>query len=128
VNIIQHLDGKSKKLTLRDKRLADILDDFLHYEADTEGGSFESPAFNEQWEVVSLHHAGIPKKDDQGNILTKSGTIWTPGMGESEIEWLFNEGVLRISRILANVGEQNLTTDEQKTLRDEIFTSRPPLP
>ena len=108
-------------------RLVDTLDDFLHYEADTEGGSSGSPTFNEQWEVVSLHHSGVPRKDDQGNILTKSGTIWTPDMGESQIEWLFNEGI-RVSSIIANVGEQELTTDDQRALRDEVFTSMPPMP
>jgi V8-like Glu-specific endopeptidase len=30
----------------------------VHYRAPTEGGSSGSPVFNDQWEVIALHHKG----------------------------------------------------------------------
>ena len=32
---------------------------FVHYSADTEPGSSGSPVFNDQWEVLALHHASV---------------------------------------------------------------------
>ena len=56
VNVIQHPNGEPKQLALRENRIVDELEDFLHYETDTAPGSSGSPVFNDQWEVVALHH------------------------------------------------------------------------
>lgn len=81
VNIVQHPNGEPKQLALRENQIVDELEDFLHYETDTAPGSSGSPVFNDQWEVIALHHSGVPKKDDEGCILTKDNTVWTPDMG-----------------------------------------------
>ncbi|MFD3539881.1 endonuclease [Streptomyces sp. NPDC058662] len=100
VNIIQHPNGEPKQLALRENRIVDLLDDFVHYAADTARGSSGSPVCNDQWEVVALHHAGAPRKDRDGNILAVDGSVWHPGMGEHRIDWKANEGI-RVSRIVA---------------------------
>ena len=71
--IIQHPSGERKQLALRENQVVDVLDNFLHYRTDTSPGSSGSPVFNDQWEIVALHHSGVPKKDAQGRILTKDG-------------------------------------------------------
>jgi endonuclease G len=86
INIIQHPEGQEKQYALRENRLVDVLDDFLHYETDTAPGSSGSPLFSDQWELVGLHHSGVPKKDAAGNILTRDGRIWASSMGESAID------------------------------------------
>ncbi|WP_190558260.1 endonuclease [Trichocoleus sp. FACHB-262] len=123
VSIIQHPSGESKQLALRENQLIDVLEDFLHYQTDTAPGSSGSPVFNDQWEVVSLHHSGVPKRDRQGRILAIDGKIWTEDQGEERVDWLANEGV-RISRIIKHVKQQRLSGD-QKQLRNQMLESQP---
>ena len=59
VNIIQHPGGDPQKIGVHDNRLMDVVDDFVHYRTDTEGGSSGSPVFNNQWQLVALHHAAV---------------------------------------------------------------------
>jgi endonuclease G, mitochondrial len=128
VNIIQHPGGEPKQVALRENQLVDVLDDFLHYQTDTAPGSSGSPVFNDQWEVVGLHHSGVPKMDDQGNYIAIDGSIWTPGMGEDRLAWLANEGV-RISQIIKDIKNQQNLSPVQRSLRSELFDgSQPPVP
>jgi endonuclease I/V8-like Glu-specific endopeptidase len=126
VNIIQHPNGEPKQLALRENELVDLLDDFLHYETDTSPGSSGSPVFNDQWEVVALHHSGVPGKDAEGNILATDGSPWTPAMGEHAIAWKANEGV-RISRVLQAIREAPITGPAAE-LRAELFAPAPQTP
>jgi endonuclease G, mitochondrial len=126
VNIIQHPEGEPKQIALRENRLVDLLDDFLHYQTDTAAGSSGSPVFNDQWEVVGLHHSGVPKMDEQGNFLTIEGSIWTPAMGEDRIDWVANEGI-RISRIVEDIKNQQNLTQVQRSLRSQLFDGSQPL-
>ncbi|MFI6033559.1 endonuclease [Streptomyces sp. NPDC051315] len=122
VNIIQHPNGEPKQLALRENQIVDLLDRFVHYATDTAPGSSGSPVFNDQWEVVALHHSAVPKTDDQGRPLAIDGTVWRPGMGEHRLAWKANEGV-RISRVLQALSRLTLTGTAAR-LRDELF--RPP--
>lgn len=124
VNIIQHPGGEPKQLALRENQLVDLLEDFVHYETDTAPGSSGSPVFNDQWEVVALHHSGVPRRDDQGRILTRDGALWTEDMGEHRIDWIANEGA-RVSRIVHHVKDQSLSTALQRRLRTEMLEADP---
>ncbi|MFJ3977239.1 endonuclease [Streptomyces sp. NPDC090021] len=121
VNIIQHPNGEPKQLALRDNRIVDVLDDFVHYSADTARGSSGAPVFNDQWEVVALHHAGAPRRDRDGNVLAVDGTRWNPSMGEHRVDWVANEGV-RVSRILGAI-QQFPLSGTAAALRAELFAS-----
>ncbi|NJN85878.1 MAG: trypsin-like peptidase domain-containing protein, partial [Leptolyngbyaceae cyanobacterium SL_7_1] len=121
VNIIQHPEGKPKQLALRENRLVDLFDDFLHYMTDTAPGSSGSPVFNDQWEVVGLHHSGVPDQDTQGNLLAIDGQVWTPDMGEDRIAWKANEGI-RVSSIVKHIREQPLAP-AQEPLRSEVLSA-----
>ena len=123
LNIIQHPNGEPKQLALRENRLVDLLPDFLHYQTDTAPGSSGSPVFNDQWEVVGLHHSGVPKRDAEGNVLTRDGTVWREEMGEQRIDWIANEGV-RVSRIVQRIKAERLGA-EQEGLRREMLEARP---
>lgn len=59
-NIIQHPRGDFKQVVLRENRLVSRLDTVLHYVADTLGGSSGSPVFNNEWQMIALHHWGGP--------------------------------------------------------------------
>jgi endonuclease G, mitochondrial len=125
VNIIQHPGGQQPKaLALRDNQLVDVLERFLDYQTDTAPGSSGAPVYNDQWEVIALHHSGVPRRDEAGHILTRSGDPWTEGMDETQIDWVANEGV-RVSRILAHLSTQPLTGTPAR-LRAELLSA--PLP
>jgi endonuclease G, mitochondrial len=97
VTIVQHPRGEKKQVALRENRIVDIPDRFLHYSADTEPGSSGSPVFNDQWEVVALHHASVPVN---GGFT--------------------NEGI-RISRVCQFVRDAP-RSPAQRALADQIFT------
>ncbi|MFG1975289.1 DNA/RNA non-specific endonuclease [Nonomuraea fuscirosea] len=104
VTIIQHPGGEKKQVALRENRIVDILESFLHYQTDTEPGSSGSPVFNDQWEIVALHHAAVPapEHDALGGVI--------------------NEGV-RISRLLGALRRQSFPP-EQRALLDRLFAER----
>jgi endonuclease I/V8-like Glu-specific endopeptidase len=120
LNIIQHPNGEPKQVALRENQLIDVLDLFLHYHTDTAPGSSGSPVFNDQWELVALHHSGVPKRNAAGRILTVDDQLWTPSMGEQRIQWVANEGA-RISRIAAHLKARPLTSTA-RAMRDQVFS------
>lgn len=117
INIIQHPDGQPKQIALQQNELIDRLDHFIHYHTDTSPGSSGSPLYNNQWEVIGLHHSGVPARDPSGNILTIDGTVWNPSLGESRIKWVANEGV-RLSSIIEHLATAKLGPQQQALLVD----------
>jgi endonuclease G, mitochondrial len=105
LNIIHHPDGDYKQLSIRENKFTKILPTTLWYECDTASGSSGSPVFNDQWQVVALHHMGVAEKNEQGDYIDKNGKI-IPQIGnkidESRIHWIANEGI-RISVILKDI-------------------------
>jgi endonuclease G, mitochondrial len=101
VTIVQHPRGEKKQVALRENRVIDGGDHFVHYSADTEPGSSGSPVFNDQWEVLALHHASVraPEHPEFGNVL--------------------NEGV-RVTAILHAIKDRQLPP-EQRALADAIL-------
>lgn len=59
VNIIQHPMGQPKQISLQNNLVQYVGGDVLQYITSTLKGSSGSPVFNDQWEVIGLHHAGV---------------------------------------------------------------------
>ena len=95
VSIIQHPGGQPKQIAIRENQLVDIEEGGVHlvYLSDTAPGSSGSPIFNDSWQVVGLHHSGLPKKDKQGRWLGKDGKPAAPNATEDQIQWAANEGI-----------------------------------
>jgi len=125
LSIIHHPDGAPKQVGIRTNRLADILEDFLHYEGSTAVPSSGAPLFNDQWEVIGLHHASIPDRDADGQILARDGTVWNSDGDGQPIQWVAFEAT-RISSIVAFLKRAELT-EAQASLRDELLHLKPPL-
>ena len=126
LNIIQHPRGETKQIALRSNELIDVLDNFHHYTTDTEPGSSGSPVFNDQWEVVALHHSGVPRTKD-GKLIAKDGSVWEDGMDPDRLDWVANEGV-RASKLVEHIRALPSLTADQARLRDELLNAEPPHP
>jgi endonuclease G len=131
INIIQHPRGEMKQVVIRENSLLDLpekngdaLDRFAHYEADTEPGSSGSPVFNDLWEVVALHHSGVPKTDARGRFLDTRDNVWQKGDDPLRLAWVANEGI-RVSRLVDFIEKANVRPHEV-LLRAELLTSREP--
>ncbi len=122
VSIIQHPGGNRKSVALRDNTVKELLENVIQYEADTQPGSSGAPVFNDRWELVALHHSGVPRTNAAGKILRRDGAIWSESDGEDQIDWILNEGI-RVSRIMAHL-RANATAGQQVFLRNIIdFTT-----
>jgi endonuclease I/V8-like Glu-specific endopeptidase len=103
VSIIQHPDGKMKKVALRQNEITNLsLPKFIRYVTDTKSGSSGAPVFNDKWEVVAVHHAGVPRYNEEGQILNRSGSLWDKSQGEIQVDWIENEGI-RVSTIVYDI-------------------------
>lgn len=127
VNVIQHPRGGLKQIAFRNNNVTHILDRFLQYTTDTEPGSSGSPCFNDLWELVALHHSGVPRSDAGGNLLKKGGTVWREGVDDPALlDWIGNEGV-RVSSIVEALRGARLD-GRAADLRDGMFEEAPPNP
>jgi len=101
VSIIQHPSGAPKAVAIRENQIMDVFDDYIHYSTDTMPGSSGSPVYNDEWFVVSLHHAGVPDP-------------------KNRTEFIANEGI-RISSIIQYIVEHGAKfSDDQKMLLNDI--------
>ena len=136
LNVVQHPLGREKEVVVRNNRVLDMktaaeaeaegLGVFLHYEADTEKGSSGSPVLNDSWEVVALHHSGVPATNAAGEWLDKDDAVWREGEQPVErIQWVANEA-LRVSSLVAALAVAPLP-EAQRSLLKEALSARPPL-
>lgn len=106
LNIIHHPGGDYKQLSIRENKFTKIMPTTLWYESDTAQGSSGSPVFNDQWQIVALHHSGVPSMSADGkNYLDMDGNVIPTQNGkvdEVRIHWIANEGI-RISVILKDI-------------------------
>lgn len=104
VSLIQHPGGQPKQLAVRENRLVSMDEEppMLTYLSDTAPGSSGSPVFNDAWQVVGLHHSGVPKRNSAGQWIGRAGQVLPPNAPEEQIVWLANEGI-RISAIIKAV-------------------------
>lgn len=117
VSIIQHPDGRHKHWAVRQNKLVlepTDVDAFLTYTTDTLPGSSGSPAFNHDWELVAVHHSGVPRTVD-GNIMTRANTVWKAGMPDTDIDWVANEGA-RVSKVHGYLQQLKLDSAAQQAL------------
>ena len=89
LNVIHHPGGDRKRISFRENRMVAQDDLWIRYTSDTRPGSSGAPVFNDQWEMVALHHGAVPC----GSTAAGSGD------GTGDPGCMANEGI-RVSRIL----------------------------
>jgi endonuclease G len=109
VSIIQHPQGEPKQVVMRENRIIQLdaeqfgsNENFIHYTSDTEAGSSGSPVFNDQWDLVAVHHKSLPDFLPDGQPKNRTGKVWTPEQGEGARSWIANEGV-RVSAMVRSI-------------------------
>lgn len=80
VTIIQHPGGHYKKISMQNNFVAYADDEIVQYTTSTEPGSSGAPVFDQEFEVIAVHHAG--------------GLLAVPGSTE---RYLRNEGISTIA-------------------------------
>jgi endonuclease G len=127
VNIIQHPSGGLKQIAFRQNTVIAVTNaqpDFLCYSTDTEPGSSGSPCFNDQWELVAVHHSGVGKTDATGNLLKKDGQVWKIGDDPEAINWIGNEGA-RVSAVVRTLQTTELSSANRSLLDQALSMSAP---
>jgi endonuclease I/V8-like Glu-specific endopeptidase len=120
VNILQHPGGEPMQIAFRNNPVVDVLDNYLHYGADTLPGSSGSPVTNDAWDLAALHHSGVPAVK-RGAILKLDNTPFRRGDDPGLIRWVANEGV-RISRIVARLDGLGLNGRENELYQSSFIT------
>lgn len=76
LNIIQHPQGGPKRFAIRSNYYVDNYSTVespsrIRYLTDTEPGASGSPIFNDEWQVVGLHHASVlvPETQYKGEVI-----------------------------------------------------------
>lgn len=61
IHILQHPDGQTLKVTFSNNGITGVYerDGLIQYVSDTSVGSSGSPCFNDNWELVAIHHAQV---------------------------------------------------------------------
>ena len=77
VFVIGHPGGGTLAISLYDNHFVDCNDTVIHYRSPTQGGSSGSPVFDNNWDLIALHHAGNAQKlqDVAGTYEANEG-IW----------------------------------------------------
>ena len=108
VTIIQHPEGDSLRIALRENRVTRAHRDeaVIWYAADTAHGSSGAPVFNDSFQLAALHASGRIKRNERGEYALRNGT-WRAsldGLRESDVIWEANVG-MRVSQICAKLIE-----------------------
>ena len=116
VSIIQHPDGQPKQIAIRASQIVTLdpetvrginLENFIHYSTDTEPGSSGSAVFNDQWQVVAIHHKAVPAPVKPGARKPRQPS------------WIANEGV-RISAIYAQLSRLRFEDDNANQILNRL--------
>lgn len=134
VSVIQHPDGQPKQIAIRENKVLKIGDDqdalkdnFLWYASDTAPGSSGSPALNDNWQVVAVHHKSVVESRMQGNVeeVQLTSGEWVPRaeaekLSATNLNWIANQGV-RTSRILDRINKLQVEQDGSASALVQAF-------
>jgi endonuclease I/V8-like Glu-specific endopeptidase len=127
VNIVHHPGGSPKRVSLRQNFIAARTDEFLHYMTDTEPGSSGSPVFDDEWQVVALHHASLTIDDEEEAELFRDALAALPAERPSTDEpVIVNEGA-RIGKLIDELRDRSPSLEgEGRRLLDTVLAAEVP--
>lgn len=117
-------DG-SPVLTFAEIEVVDESDEFVLFHTPARAFSTGDPMFDDAWQLVAVHHSGVPARDDDGRILTSGNTPWLPEMGTSAVEWSLGEG-LRVDRLVRDLVERGVYNSSRFVQEQTVRAVPPP--
>lgn len=131
VSIIQHPQGGPKQICFTDNKVAAVFGDVLQYSTDTERGSSGSPVFNQNWEIVGLHHRGGELAGPDGTkYFTNQGVLISSivrdaadFLGLSDALYNLAFGELRATLVRLLDGEK--PSQDRRVLAFDLLRTRP---
>ncbi|HEU4331719.1 MAG TPA: trypsin-like peptidase domain-containing protein [Lapillicoccus sp.] len=75
VYIVQHPEGQPKKIAFQHNLVRAVEPQLLQYWTDTEVGSSGSPVFDDQWNLVGLHHFAVPSPQGESTAMRNQGRL-----------------------------------------------------
>ncbi|MCG3266696.1 serine protease [Yoonia sp. I 8.24] len=135
VSVIHHPDGRAKSVTVHNSHFIQVsetkkLERFCWYTGDTERGSSGAPVFDPRWQVVALHHSGVPARSLDGFILGSNGSpVLVRGQPTKVISDLIdldgvafeaNEGI-RASRIARHLSGVEMANQQSQSLLEKLL-------
>jgi len=101
--IIQYPEGREKQIALRANEIINLdLPKVIIYASDTAQGSSGAPVFNNEWQVIAMHSAGVAKKNANDEYVDQFDQVIEPVNGKidgSRVVWVSNRGI-RASSIM----------------------------
>lgn len=86
VVIIQHPNGGLKQIALTANQVVKLKQPYLLYTTDTMPGSSGAPVFNDLWQVIAIHHAGINPKG-KVRSYTNEGVLMSAVKADAGTYW-----------------------------------------
>lgn len=75
VSLYHYPQGGPQQLSLRGGTVLAVYDDILHHDANTQPGSAGAPLLDQNLRLVGLHHASVPRNNEQTSYSSSSGVF-----------------------------------------------------
>ena len=131
--VIQHAEGKPKQIALRNNEIVDLSHpSAVGYASDTAQGSSGAPVFNNEWQVIALHSAGVAKRNASGQLVDKNDQVVevvNDKVDGSRLVWERNRGI-RVSALIAHLRDNETLVSKHPlvlALFHPAYTDRRPL-
>jgi V8-like Glu-specific endopeptidase len=131
VSIVQHPLGGPKQICFTDNKVAAVFDHLVQYSTDTEPGSSGSPVFNQQWEIVGLHHKGGGLAGPDGKKhFTNEGILINSvirdaasflGLPDTLYDLAFGE----LRAVLAHLVDETVPPTDPHAVADDLLRTQP---
>jgi endonuclease G len=120
VNIIQHPGGRPRRVAFRNNLLVSLEDAVRFvYKTDTEPGASGAPVFNDQWQLVALHHRSEQARDAAGQEIDINGSPVTADTPDRLRNWVANAGI-RVSCLVTHLRSRDLSDDMRRLVDQSL--------
>ena len=126
ITSIQQYSDAPKQFSLRESRIVDVQESYIHYTSQTSLGSSGAPMLNDNLDLIAVHHSRVPNVDSDGRILLRDGSVWEQGEDHAGIDWIAKEGV-RWSSIVDDLERRSASarTEKERRIYDQILGHMP---
>ena len=94
VVIIQHPNGGLKQIAMTANQVVKVEPPHILYTTDTMQGSSGAPVFNDQWQVIAIHHAGASEKN-LARKFTNEGVLMSAIKADAGNYWPMTSDAVR---------------------------------